>query len=76
MKRKNPLHNHYYLLGRRIQYIRQRRGFTQEVFAEKLKITTSHLGSVEAGLKKPSVDLLFAIAKALEVKDMELFKYE
>ncbi len=70
------MHNHYYLLGRRIQHLRQKRGLTQEVFAEKVKITTSHLGSVEAGLKKPSVDLLFAIAKALGVKDMELFKYE
>ena len=76
MKGKNPLRNHYYLLGRRIHRLRQKRGFTQEVLAEKLKITTSHLGSVEAGLKKPSVDLLFAIARTLEVKDMELFKYE
>lgn len=76
MRRKNPLHSHYYLLGRRIHYLRKKRGLTQKRFSEKLEITPSHLASVEAGLKKPSVDLLFSIAKALDVKDLDLFKYE
>jgi DNA-binding XRE family transcriptional regulator len=75
MTGKNPLHNNYYLLGRRMQHLRQKRGYTQEMLAEKLKITTSHLGAVEVGLKKPSVDLLFAIAKMLDVKKEELFKF-
>ena len=75
MPDKNPLKNKFYLLGRRIQHWRIKRGLTQERLAEQLQITQSHLGAVEAGIKSPSVKLLFRIADKLNVKPEELFKF-
>ena len=69
------MRNKYYLLGRRIQYIRQKRGFTQERLAEELGITLSHLGAVEVGIKSPSLKLIFDIADILNVKVEELFRF-
>lgn len=75
MTGKNPLHNKFYLLGRRIQTIRQKKGLTQEDLAEKLNISLSFLGAVEAGLKKPSISMLFKIAEKLGVEVKELFTF-
>ncbi len=72
---RNPLRNKFYLLGRRIQSIRQKRGLTQERLAEELDITLSYLGAVEAGIKSPSLKMVFKIADKLNVKPEELFKF-
>jgi transcriptional regulator with XRE-family HTH domain len=72
---KNPLRNKYYLLGRRIQYIRRKRGLTQQRLAEELGISLSFLGRVEIGSKSPSLKMVFRIADVLDVKPEELFKF-
>lgn len=72
---KKDMHNKYYLLGRRIQWLRQKRGVTQEKLAVGAKVSITHLGLVETGSRKPSLDLIFRIADYLEIKVEELFKF-
>lgn len=75
MFNKNPLRDRDYLLGRRIQRIRQKKGITQERLAEELKISITHLAMVETGKSTPSLKLVYKIADTLDVKVEELFKF-
>ena len=54
-------------LGAAIWTARKTRGMTQEELAEKVDITVSHLKHIESGHRKPSVELLFQLARALEL---------
>jgi transcriptional regulator with XRE-family HTH domain len=44
----------------RLRQLREERGWTQEVFAEKADIDRSYVAGVEAGLRNPSIK---AVAK-------------
>lgn len=75
MAEVNPLRNIYYVLGRRIQRLRQKKGITQEQFAEEIKISRNYLGYIEAGKKKPTIDMLKKIADGLDVKVKDFFTF-
>lgn len=75
MVEDNPLRNIYYLLGRRIQRVRQQKGLTQEEFAEEIKISRNYLGFIEAGKKKPTLAMVKKIADGLEVKVKDLITF-
>jgi len=60
-------------LGQQIQKYRKRKGFSQEKLAEKLNISRAHMGHIEQGRKKPSLDLLEDIAKELSINIRNLF---
>lgn len=66
----------YTELGMNIAYYRKKKGLTQEQLAEKAGISRSHLSSIEApNIVKPmSIELLFRIAKVLEIKPYMLLK--
>jgi len=64
------------LLGKRIAEYRKKAGLTQVQLAMKLEITREHLSHVEIGIKHPSVELLFLIAKTLNIKAKILFDFE
>lgn len=52
---------------------RKERGLSQEDIARMVGITRQFYGMVEAGLKKPSIDVALRIAGALERPVEELF---
>ena len=55
--------------GRVLRELRIKAGLTQEELAARLDYNSSgYVSRLELGSKKPSVELLFAIAKALQVK--------
>ena len=55
--------------GKALRELRIKAGLTQEELAARLDYNSSgYISRLELGEKKPSVDLLFAIAKALQVK--------
>jgi len=60
-------------LGQQIQKYRKRKGLSQEKLAEKLDISRAHMGHIEQGRKKPSLDLLEDIAKELNINIRNLF---
>jgi DNA-binding XRE family transcriptional regulator len=75
MTEVNPLRNIYYVLGKRIQRLRQKKGLTQEQFAAEIHISRNYLGYVESGKKKPTVTMLKKIADGLGVKVKDLFTF-
>ena len=54
-------------LGIRIKAIRKERGLTQEALAEMVGCNTSHISNIENNYTKLSLNVLVAIANALEV---------
>lgn len=60
----------------RIRYFRRLKGFSQEELALKAGLNPAYFGQVERGLKCPTVDTLYKIAKALEVPLPELLRFD
>ena len=62
-------------LGKRIAYLRNKRGLTQEKLAELVNYSTNHIGKLESARTNPSFELLVNISKALDVELAELFDF-
>lgn len=67
----------YIALGLNIAYYRKRAGMTQEQLAEAAAISRSYLGEIEAPnlVKTMSLEVVFNIAKALDVPPFRLFEF-
>ena len=52
---------------------RRKSGLTQEQLAEKVNVSTHHIGMIELSRNNPTLDLVERIAKALNIKTYELF---
>lgn len=63
-----------FLLGLNIKAERVRRNITQEQFAEKIDISTSHISKIEQGITSPSAIVLFKMAKILNIEMEDFFK--
>lgn len=59
-------------LGKRIAELRKKKDWTQLEFAEKLKIQRTALTRIEVGKVNSTINMLRKIAKALDVKMIEL----
>ena len=66
--------SHYLNLGQNIAFYRKRRHLTQEALAEKVNVNNTHLSRIENGISSASLDLIFAIADALDVEPYKLFQ--
>ena len=64
----------YKIIGARIQDSRKRKGYTQEVLAEKLDVSVGYVSQVERGITKISLDLLAAVASILECDIADFIK--
>jgi transcriptional regulator with XRE-family HTH domain len=64
------------LVGEKIRALRQSRGLSQEKLAFKAGIDPSYLGSVERGVKSPTIVTLEKITVALDAKIEELFQFD
>ena len=60
------------LIGQRVKDVRREKGFTQETLSESLGISTEHLGRIETGAYRPSLQLIEKICAALEITEEEL----
>ena len=60
------------LVGLRIRELRKRKGLTQEKAAERASVNATYYGRVERGDANVSLELLAAIAEALETPIEEL----
>lgn len=61
-KRKDKL---LLALGFRLRQLREAKGWTQEVLAERTTLDRSYIAGIEAGLRNPSVRALDKIARGL-----------
>lgn len=66
----------YKRLGLNIALYRKMKGFTQAELAEKLNISRTHMGNIEAPniIKPISIELAFDIADTLEIPVSKLFE--
>ncbi len=60
--------------GMRLKQIREKRGWTQERLAEKVGVSRVTIARIETANRKPSLELLERLAKALKVKVGDLLK--
>ncbi len=60
--------------GMRLKQIREKRGWTQERLAEKVGVSRVTIARIETANRKPSLELLERLAKALKVKPGKLLE--
>lgn len=60
-------------LGARIQALRNRAGYTQQIFSEMVGLTPNYLSDIERGNSFPSPEKLVMIANTLDCSADELF---
>lgn len=61
-------------LGEQIRMLRKERGWSQEGFAQHLKLHRTYVGAIERGEKNVTIKNLEKIALKLEVKISDLFE--
>ncbi|QSX04800.1 helix-turn-helix transcriptional regulator [Sedimentibacter sp. zth1] len=64
------------LLGEHIRNIRKSKNLSQEHVALCANLSPTFFGQVERGNKKPTIDTLDKIAKALDIKIIDLFDFD
>lgn len=69
-------HNEEYRkLGLNISYFRKERGFSQMQLAEKIDVSRTHMSRIENNDCAVSLDVIFSIAKALDIPVHKLFEF-
>lgn len=61
-------------VGRAIAKARQNKGVTQEVLSGLADIGRTHLSAIERGERKPTIETLWRIAFALDMRPYELVR--
>lgn len=63
------------LVGRAIAKARQEKGITQEVLSGLADIGRTHLSAIERGERKPTLETLWRLALALDIRPSQLVAY-
>ncbi len=61
-------------IGKRIEYLRKQKKFTQEELAFRSNINKNYLCDIEKGRRNPTLIILSKISNGLEITLEELFK--
>ena len=64
------------LVGRNVKRLRQRKGLTQEAFADVSGLSQQYISGLENGRRNPTVVTLHELASALGTAPMELIRPE
>ncbi len=59
-------------VGKVVKYFRQNKGISQEVLSGLADIGRSHLSAIERGERKPTLETLYKICCALQIKMSDL----
>ena len=62
------------LVGENVRRIRDRKGLTQEAFAEKSGFSQQYISGLERGRRNPTVVTLYELAAALGVGPADLLR--
>ena len=65
----------YKSIGKRIKFLRENSGLTQEKLAEKTGLSLDFIGKIEVNINEPGLRSLIKIANALDVHVKELFDF-
>jgi len=58
-------------VGKTVLYFRQKKGLSQEILSGLAGIGRSHLSAIERGERKPTLETLYRICMALDIKMSE-----
>ena len=61
-------------VGSVIKQLREKKGLSQEVLSGLADIGRTHLRAIERGERKPTLETVFRIAQALDIKPSELVR--
>ena len=61
--------------GKRIRYLRDRKGFSQEAIADEAGLDRAHMGRIERGERSPSLTLIYRLCLALRLPPNKLLNY-
>lgn len=59
-------------VGKTVAYFRKKKGVSQEILSGLADIGRSHLSAIECGERKPTLETLYRICVALDIK-MSIF---
>jgi transcriptional regulator with XRE-family HTH domain len=59
--------------GQAIRRLRERAGYSQEKFAQMANIDRTYMSEIERGVTNVSLEMVYRLAKALDVTLVELF---
>ncbi|MFA7300791.1 MAG: helix-turn-helix transcriptional regulator [Candidatus Shapirobacteria bacterium] len=59
--------------GRKLQRVRKKAGLTQEKLADETRLSTTFIGLIETGRRRPSMKTLQKIASSLDINIKDLF---
>ena len=62
------------LVGRNVRRIREKKGLTQERFAELSGFSQQYISGLENGRRNPSIVTIYELAKALGVSHIDLVR--
>lgn len=71
---QNKYYKEYKNLGINIAYYRKLRGMSQEKLSELANISRTHMSRIETADCAVSLDVVFALAEALQVELYKLFQ--
>ena len=72
----NKVHNEEYRkLGLNIAYYRKERNLSQIQLADKIDISRTHMSRIENNDCAVSLDVIFSVAKALNIPVYKLFEF-
>ena len=66
----------YQYIGKKIKFLREQKGLTQEKLAELSGISLDYLGKIEVCVNKPGLKSLFKIANALNIPIKAIFDFD
>jgi len=64
----------YVLFGEAVAAARRRRSITQQILADKLKVSRGSIANIEVGRQRVLLSDVFAFAKALDVPAQSFFR--
>jgi transcriptional regulator with XRE-family HTH domain len=59
--------------GRTVRALREHAGYSQESFADAIKVHRTYMGTLERGRANPTLDMIARIAAGLRINLAELF---
>ncbi len=62
------------LVGRNVKRIREKKGLTQERFAEISGFSQQYISGLENGRRNPSIVTIYELSKALGVSHMDIVR--
>jgi len=71
---QNKYYKDYKKVGMNIAYYRKLRGISQEKLSELVNISRTHMSRIETADCAVSLDVVFALAEALQIEQYKLFQ--